>query len=240
MRFDEEFVLDSMVTHVGGSYRDGEDPPDAYIDMVDRVIAVEVTRLIEPMLKVSSVTGQSRLAGDSHSEKMASDLKTLVKMRIPAGQSLMLMVSAPLNNVQGMNSEIKLHIEEVVELGYADRLININGDAASITINKTDCKISGLFDFAIFNDDVSADIGENVMHAMRERMTAKAGLPDRPHSGDEYWLCMLNEIWLANTHSSQLAFSELGINHSYDRVYIVHSNGEVHRLIDSTDCDPSS
>ena len=88
-----------MVAHVGGSYRDGEDPPDAYIDMVDRVIAVEVTRLIEPMLEGSSFTGQPRLAGDSPSEKMASDLKKLFEERIPAGQSLMLMVSAPLNNV---------------------------------------------------------------------------------------------------------------------------------------------
>ena len=240
MRPEEEFVLDSMVAHVGGSYRDGEDPPDAYIDMVDRVIAVEVTRLIEPMVKGSSFTRQSRLAGDSPSEKMASDLKTLFEKRIPAGQSLMLMVSAPLNDVRGMKSEIKLHLEKVVELGYANRLININGDAASITIHETDCKASGRFDFAIFNDDVSADIGENVMHAMRERIAAKADLPSRQHSGDEYWLCMLNEIWLANTHSFQLAFSELGINHSYDRVYIVHGNGEVHRLIDSTDCDLGS
>ena len=44
-----------------------------------------------------------------------------------------------------MKSEIKLNIEEVVELGYANRLININGDAASITIHETDCEASGAF-----------------------------------------------------------------------------------------------
>ena len=57
MRSEEIFVLNSMVARVGGSYRGGEDPPDAYINMVDRVIAVEVTRLIKPMLNVLSITG---------------------------------------------------------------------------------------------------------------------------------------------------------------------------------------
>ena len=101
-------------------------------------------------------------------------------------------------------------------------------------------KLPGRFDFAIFNVDVSADIGQNVTYSLRDRIAAKADLPSRQHSGDEYWLCMLNEIWLAHTHSLQLTFSELGINHRYDRVYIVRGNGEVHRLIDSTGCDPSS
>ena len=43
-----------------------------------------------------------------------------------------------------------------------------------------------------------------------------------------------------DSRSFQLAFSKLGINHRYDRVYIVHGNGEVHRLIDTTGCDLGS
>ena len=133
---------------------------------------------------------------------MASDLKTLFETRIPAGQSLMLVVLAPLNNVRGMKSEIKLHIEEVVELGYANRLININGDAASITIHETNCKtFQGVLISRYLTMMYPPMLERNVIHSLRERMSGESWFTRQAaHSGDEYWLCMLNEIWLAKTH----------------------------------------
>ncbi|ASJ70365.1 hypothetical protein [Granulosicoccus antarcticus] len=232
MRPEEIFALNHLVTLIGGSYRDGEDPPDAYIDLPGRVVAVEVTRLIEPMLNGSKINDQSRLAGDSPADMMMSDLYNQFKDKIPVGKILLVMIATPINNVRKIKGEIKLHIDEVLGLGYANRLINMNADAASITIHDTDCDTQGRMEYGIFNEDVSADIGENLIYSLGERIRAKTDLPGKHHVGSEYWLCIINEIWLASSHLVQLAFAELGATHNYDQIYVVHGHGEVQHLIE--------
>lgn len=230
MRSEETFVLEKLTASVGGTFRDGEDPPDAYIDLPGRVVSVEVTRLIEPMLEGSTGVGQSRLGGDSPADRMMSELVSKFEMRVPAGKSMLIMVSTPINNLRKLRSEIERHVDEVVELGYANRIINLGGDGACITIYDEAGENEQSIQYMISNEGVSADIGENLTHSLAERMEAKVDLPSRCHTGDEYWLCILSEIWLASAHSIQLAFDELESDHNYDKVYVIHAHGEVQQL----------
>jgi len=44
---NEIFVMNSMVEAFGGKFIEGENPPDAYLELDDKTIAVEVTMLVE-------------------------------------------------------------------------------------------------------------------------------------------------------------------------------------------------
>jgi len=217
MRPEEIFALEKLVTVTGGSYRGGEDPPDAYIDLPGRVLAVE------------------RLAGDCRAGRLMSELIEQFEDRVPIGKTLFLIISAPLNNAQKIRAELELHIQEVLGLGYANRIINMNGDGASITITDSDSDAKGQIEYAISNENVSADISENLTYSLSERISAKKHLPQKNHGGDEYWLCILSEIWLANSHSIQLTYNELSESHGYDQIYVVHGHGEVQQLINSVE-----
>jgi hypothetical protein len=46
LRGDEKFVMDSMAMRFSGMWRCGEDPPDAYLSVNNREVAVEISILM--------------------------------------------------------------------------------------------------------------------------------------------------------------------------------------------------
>jgi hypothetical protein len=47
MRQDEKFVIESIATAYSGDWKPGEDPPDAYLIVADRPVAVEISTLTQ-------------------------------------------------------------------------------------------------------------------------------------------------------------------------------------------------
>ena len=231
MRPEETYALEKLVALVGGSFSDEEDPPDAYIDISNQVIAVEVTRLICPMLEESKLTGLPRLAGDVPAEKIMTEMVNKFANRVAEDKNIFVMISTPINNISEIKSEIDRQIEEVIELDHANRLININDDSATITVHDAVCDEVDRISYAIVNEAVSADLHENIMHALDSRIQAKAGHPEKHHKGSEYWLCIVNEFFLASAQSIRLAFSEISPSHEYDRIYVIHDYEEAQRLV---------
>jgi hypothetical protein len=47
LREDEKFVIKALCNTYGGTWRDGEDPPDAYLSLSDGEVAVEISILTQ-------------------------------------------------------------------------------------------------------------------------------------------------------------------------------------------------
>jgi len=47
MREDEKFVIESVARAYSGDWKPGADPPDAYLTIADRTIAVEISTLTQ-------------------------------------------------------------------------------------------------------------------------------------------------------------------------------------------------
>jgi hypothetical protein len=62
MRKDEKFVIEALSAYCSGKWRPGENPPDAYLDTGDAVIAVEISTLSQQV--TSDVGTHPRLSDD--------------------------------------------------------------------------------------------------------------------------------------------------------------------------------
>ena len=67
---DEQFVINSLAAHVGGTWSTGENPPDAYLRIGEEAVAVEISTLTQHVVAERGGTrlipsSGRRLAGES-------------------------------------------------------------------------------------------------------------------------------------------------------------------------------
>src|SRR5579864_4932194 len=94
LRDDERFVVTSLEREFGGTSRVGENPPDAYLKVRMREVAVEISTLTQ---RITDDYGtRSRISDDRPATDLITQLNTELTGFIPDGQSVGLVVSAPI------------------------------------------------------------------------------------------------------------------------------------------------
>ncbi len=81
------------------------------------------------------------------------------------------------------------------------------------------------------NRSSNPDILANTIQSLEERIATKqkkcANLTGKP-----IWLALLNDYWLADNHTFDLALSNIQITHSFEKILLVSGGGHVHRLFE--------
>lgn len=131
---DEEFVMLSLQYEVGGSFIDGEDPPDAILQLGEDKIGVEVSTLVQRITTDDGVS-VSRHSVDAPAINFASDLNEEMIFEIPDGRYVMVIVPSPLNDVRRTKKQTRIEILKRIELGLAEGDIQICGNLISIYIH---------------------------------------------------------------------------------------------------------
>jgi len=110
---NEEYVLEALQKKFGGTIMDGEDPPDAYLCIEEKRIAVEVTRLIE---QVTDDNGAkiSRLAHDGPAIDFLDDVDREMQNTVPDGKYVFIVIGAPIKNIRLTRKKIIAEISEKI------------------------------------------------------------------------------------------------------------------------------
>jgi len=229
LREDEKFVIESLCAKYGGTYRIGEDPPDAYMSLNGNEIAVEISILTQhvvnesgkPVPRLSQDTGVLRLCDEIHEE---------LKSDIPSGVYVLLTISSPLNKIRQTKADLINKIKEIAQKEAPIReVFETNENKAEIQSflgeRPSGKKVIGV----VPNQNSSPDILGNVLYILSERINDKVNkcqnTVHRP-----LWLALFNDYWLAEPDTFQLAMKELSITHPFDKICLVLGNKEVHTL----------
>ncbi len=142
LREDENFVIEALCNTYGGTWRVGEDPPDAYILIGGQEIAVEISILTQ---HVTDKSGKlvPRLSQDSRVIRLCDELDEEFKSLIPSGVYIMLTISAPLNKIRKTKDYLIHEIKEIVQRNSAiKRVVEINKNRVKIQLISGD-RLSG-------------------------------------------------------------------------------------------------
>jgi hypothetical protein len=94
LRDDEEFVIASLERKFGGTSRVGENPPDAYLQVGGREVAVEISSLAQQI--TDDYGTRPRISGDKPASDLVIEINAELNGFILDGQSVSLIVSAPI------------------------------------------------------------------------------------------------------------------------------------------------
>jgi len=227
LRPDEEFVIRSLAKMLGGKWWAGENPPDAYLKLGDKIVAVEISTLTQPVLNGTEF-GKERRSGDVGALRFCEELDNEVKSQIPKGICVILILYAPINKFRRFK---KLLSEKIIE--YSSRKIECEFEG-EILDNKYNIQIvsgerpSGKKIVGIIsNSRSSADILANAVYALNDRLFVKSRIMTLIKHDGERWLVLLNDYWLSDEETYKRAMSLINIEHPFERLYIVFDSKKI-------------
>jgi hypothetical protein len=233
MRIDEEAVGQALVDFLGGhsvvSASDGDDPPDLYLFFAASRVGVEVTRLSQITFEQDGSLG-NRATQDSFGLRLIERLNTDIGPSLPDSTSLLIGVWVPVKNpsrfAKGLTRFVK-QISETPKMGTHEEQ-EIEGSKVCITViplRPSEKKVVGY----IVNKNSSPDIGLNARLILEERIRTKSSICEKLPK--PIWLALLNDYWLADTDSYEIAAHNLRISHCFQRLFLVSTTGTVTELM---------
>lgn len=232
MKPDEETVGRALVNFLGGppvaSMSEGDDPPDLYLSFGGRRVGVEVTRLSQFTIEPDGTLG-NRTTQDSFGLGLIADLNFEIGPLVPQDTSLLVVLWLPVKKASRFkNSLINLSAQfaESATIGMREKH-EIEGsrvDISGIPLRPSGDKVVGI----IANENSSADIGLNARLILEERIRCKTSICKKLEK--PLWLAMLNDYWIADADSYELAAKQLRIAHCFERLFLVLDTGAVSEL----------
>jgi hypothetical protein len=225
---NEIYVLDCLVTKYGGSYTKGEDPPDSYLVLDRKKIAVEVTRLVQ---QVPDERGRMvpRISQDQPPFDLAKSVQDEVGGDLPINCNVLLVLSAPIHQARKTKRELVEVVRSCLREEREIEKISLFGNEIEIEINYN-ATMSERVRCIVSNKFSTANIGENAIQILSDRVIEKEKKCDFSIACEEYWLALYNDYWLASLKSYQYAYRQLRLDHSFDKILLIDGYGRVDEL----------
>ena len=229
LRKDEKFVIEALCASYGGTWRIGEDPPDAYMTLNEDEIAVEISVLTQHVVSKSG-TQVPRLSQDTGVLRLCDEINEELKNDIPSGVYVLLTISSPLNKIRQTKTDLIDKIKVIdKKMAPIKQVFEINQNKVKIQLISGDRPYGKKVVGVVPNQNSSPDILANVLYILSERINDKVtkcrDIVHRP-----LWLGLFNDYWLAELDTYELAMKKISVVHPFDKICLVHESKEVHTL----------
>ncbi len=233
MRDDEEFVISSVARFYSGTWRPGENPPDAYLDIDGEAIAIEISMLTQHI--TTHLGTRERLSDDQTAVRLADNLNIELKDSIPDGKTVGLVLRPPIARFRKTKNELSRAIVSLVSNPSAGgSRLNVCGNDVALWITQHDSPDYKKVSAVIYNPNSSSNILKNAVHALEDRIQAKAKKCRPLASTMPIWLALLNDYWLADAHAYGIAMRNSSITHPFERILMVSGDRSVTVLFPKT------
>jgi len=214
-RKDEEFVIDAISRAFSGTWRSGEDPPDVYLMMDNREIAVEISILMQS--RFDGRGGTVSLQSDATlPARLAAELHDELQREIPRGRGFILNLKWPFSNKRKVKEHLKREIRQLFSSSDSTRNFRIEGNELSIEIR---CHGDGPGYVSAVAASASLprhDVQETAWCALQERITAKAEKYNAlKFQGRPIWLALYDCYSLAHVETYLWAMTMFKVDHPF-------------------------
>jgi len=229
MRKDEEFVLNRVARLYSGEWRPGDDPPDGYLTLAGRVIAVEVSKLTQYVTDDKGT--RPRRSDDDLAIRLANELDREFKAQIPPDKRVMLVLRSPINDFRktkaGLAAEILSMVRGNCGPNRVERKISIRGNYIEIYLDEAEGTESKKIWAAIIHRSSSPDIIKNVTYILEDRISVKAKKCAKLNFDGPVWLALLNDYFLTDVDTYRFALKSISIEHPFEKILLVSEAGSV-------------
>ncbi len=223
LRETEKFVMEAISKAFSGTWRCGEDPPDAYLIMDNREIAVEISTLMES--RSDGRGGAVSWASDVMSPaRLVDELKEELRDEIPDGRGVILVLGYPFLNKRAVKGPLKARIRDLLSHPSAQCIQEtFFGNKIEISISNNGAKdVVGLIirSSLPLNDNLTTAWG-----ILEERIAIKAETCRPFKFGPPIWLALRNGYPLADIETYRQAMSMFSVDHPFEKILLISRDG---------------
>jgi hypothetical protein len=226
MKGSERFVIDIVAAWFSGSPRSGEDPPDAYLTIGDREIAVEISTLTQ---YVTDKRGRRpRFSDEKFAQDFIRELKLALNELVPEGQRIGLSLSLPILEPQKAKAALTNFLRQnlVKQSLTTDTDVQFFGNSFAIRIHYGGGeRIFAFIAHRSSNPDVP--LNAKAKQVIEECVTKKARKCVGLVGKSKLWLALLNDYPLADANEYKIALAHSAVEHPFEKIVLVSRDGTV-------------
>lgn len=233
LRGDEEFVIKSIADSWSAEWRAGENPPDAYLKVGDREVAIEISILMQNQSDGRGGT-RSRLSDDMPAIRLATELNTELQGEIPYGRTVSLTLRTPILNKRAVKPKLKETILDLVSRGSVQTLQkNILGNLIEVTLSLNDapghvCGVVSQSALPLY------DVLTTAWCILEERIMTKANICSSLPFQAPLWLALLDRYFLADTETYRQAMGKIANSHPFEKILLISRDGSMTVLFENS------
>ena len=227
LRPDEEFVISILAEYYCGTWRPGENPPDAYLTADGTEVAVEITTLVQHVN--DSQRGWIPINADfKFLLDVMDELDKELSGRIPEDRTVMLEIHPPVQNPPRFKRGIAQQITTLAnQYSSAELPTIICGNHIKISVlsgHRGSKQIIGVG----AHQNSNRNILENAREILFERVAEKA--KGRGRIRGPSWLALRNRYPIADVETYRQAWELDWPCHGFEKVLLVCDDGSVCEL----------
>ena len=231
LRKYERAALEAVARHFSATWEKGEDPPDAYLTIARKRIAVEVSTIKR---RIADQGGHPtpRLRFDKVALGLVRRLQARLCDSVPDGKTVILTITAPIRvpakTAGALEDKIRTYLSSR-SAPMEDR-DTIHGNQIRVRLVKGGSRPAPKVIGFVHNPDSDPGVFLDITHSLIERSGAKArkGMPAR--SAGDRWLVLAGEDRLSHIEPYRHACSQLSIPTDFTKILMVLAGGRIETL----------
>lgn len=231
MKMQEKAAIACVANHFSATSEEGDDPPDAWLVLGRKRIAVEVVTADKPV--ASGAARKPRLRFDKGALGLVARLQTALNDSVPERRAVIVTITAPIRQ----DSKTTAALEQLIRSTLAGRSLRtdiqetIHGNQIRIRIVKTGpvqgTKIIGF----VHNPDPGADVillhtTETLLEWLAVAAKRRAAIKYK----GEWWLVIANEHAFPPIETWRQIYSQLPAPAVYKAILMVAAGGRVEAM----------
>ena len=221
LRKAEQSAIGAVARHFSAAWRPGEGPPDAYVTVGGRRVALDVA--VIALQPGRTRVAKARLREDRVAQRVLRDLEGALRAHVPDGKTIILTLGAPIKVPNKLVAALAKMLPAYLESGAeeVDEKKIILGNRVRFRVLNHDSTWKAKVIGFVFTGDPEPGILANAMRSLHDEIAAKAKrLLPRRFAG-ERWLVLHNDHWIADIKTYRRAYSLLSTPHNFEKILMV-------------------
>jgi len=233
LKNQEKAAIEAVAGHFSATWEKGEGPPDAYIVIGERRIAVEITTIRQRLVN-RGISTKPRLRFDRVAIGFVRRLQIALHDSVPDGKTVILTVTAPIRlsskTAEALEDKIRACLARRTALGEVKD--TIHGNRVRVRIVKGGSRQGSKVIGFVHNPDSDPDALMDLTQSLLDRLSAEAGKRVPSRLASERWLVVANENGLPYVETYRHVCSQLSIPDGFKKILMVFAGGQVETLTD--------
>ena len=227
IELQERTAIESVAKRFSATWQEASDPPDAYITVAGKRVAVDITTLKRRgTLAVNAA--KPRLRFDKVATRLIERLRATLSENVPDGMTVLLTITAPIR----LPSKTTVSLEEKVQSLLArsspgrDEIATIHGNRIRMRLLRSESKRAPKMIGFVHNSDSDSLLLLNMSRELLEAISAEAGGP-APRRASDPWLIVISAQGSSCLEVYRHIYSQLLRTTGFEKILMVFGDERI-------------
>ena len=226
----EQIALDAVARRFSATWEEGSDPPDAYLTVAGKRVAVDVTTLKRRGTGEGNAAGP-RLRFDKVATRLIDRLQATVGEIALLGTTVLLTITAPIRLPSQTAAALEEKIQTLLGRGSPgrDEIDTLHGNRVRIRVLRNEFQRAPKMIGFVHNPDTSPLLLLNMTGELLERVSAAHGKRATGLAGDR-WLVLIDAEGVSCLEAYRDICSRLRLATDFKKILMVFGDGRIEAL----------